>query len=157
MFELGLLKRFFMPVLNIFSLLVFWTYEIHSIINYILNDILFELHIIHWILSNYNNLVSLSILSSVSFVGLLQLVFFKRFIHLLFIYFIYFWLRQVLVEARGIFIETCGISLRCAGSSLWCTGFSSCGTQSPGRVGSVVCGTRGVVEARQLGSCGMWA
>ena len=31
---------------------------------------------------------------------------------------------------------------------------SSCGVQAPGHVGSVVCGTRALVEARELRSCG---
>ena len=33
----------------------------------------------------------------------------------------------------------------------------SCGVQAPGRVGSVVCGTRALVEARELSSCGAGA
>ena len=58
---------------------------------------------------------------------------------------LFVWLHPVLVAAHGIF--HCS-----AGSSLWCTGFSlvvacrfslsSCGTQVPGHVGSVVCGTQ---------------
>ena len=43
--------------------------------------------------------------------------------------------------------------------SLWHVGFlfSSCGTQAPERVGSVVCGMWALVEARGLSSCGTWA
>ena len=65
----------------------------------------------------------------------------------------FFWLRWVLVAARGIFVEAWGIFLlQCTGSSLRHAGFSlvvacgfslsSCGAQAPGHVGSVVCGTQ---------------
>ena len=66
--------------------------------------------------------------------------------------FIFFWLCWVLAAAHGIFVEACGIFRCSTGSSLWGTAFSlvvacgfslsSCGTQAPGRVVSVVCSTQ---------------
>ena len=61
------------------------------------------------------------------------------------IYYLFiFWLCRVLVDlvARGIFVEACGIFRYNAGFFLVVAcGFSlsSCGTQAPEHVGSVVC------------------
>ena len=65
--------------------------------------------------------------------------------HLLFVDFlIYLRLCRVLIAAHGIFVEDRGL-------------LSSCGVQAVGRVGSVVCGRRALVEVRELSSCGTWA
>ena len=84
--------------------------------------------------------------------------------HLVLFYFIYFFKRFIYLF--NLFLAASGLScgtrdlrwgmqdllLWRAGSSLWCAGFSlivtcgfslsSCGSQAPGHVGSVVCGTR---------------
>ena len=65
--------------------------------------------------------------------SILSLCFFflNKKIYYLFIYLIYFWLCWLLVEARG-FLSSCVMRV---------FSLSSCGTQAPDRVGSVVCGT----------------
>ena len=70
--------------------------------------------------------------------GLLNSFFFKYLI----IYLFYFWLRQVLVAARGVFVEAYRI-FRWSRVFIVALGLlSSCGAGGPGRVGSVVCGTQ---------------
>ena len=122
--------------------------------------------------------LSLMIISDIEMllIPILEKSFLK--IYLLFIYLIYLWLHQVLVTAHEIFTEACGIfpcgawALCCrawASLWLWHVGFlfSSCGTQAPGCMCSVVCGTQipervgcelcsmwALVEARELSSCG---
>ena len=51
-------------------------------------------------------------------------------------FFLLFRLRRVLVAARGIFLVVHGLFVAAHGL------LSSCGAWGPGRVGSVVCGTR---------------
>ena len=64
-------------------------------------------------------------------------VFFKDLCFFLnFIYFIYFWLHWVLVAACGIFVEARGIFVVVHRL------LSSCGTQAPGYMGSVVVALR---------------
>ena len=64
------------------------------------------------------------------------------------IYYIYFWLRLVLVEARRLFVEAHRLFVLARGL------LSRCGVWVPERIGSVVCGTRALVEACKLSSCG---
>ena len=48
------------------------------------------------------------------------------------------------IVVRGLFVVVCGL-------------LSSCSVQVPEHVGSVVCSTRALVEARELSSCGTQA
>ena len=102
------------------------------------------------------------------------LIFFLRFIIYLFLFYL-FLLRRVLVAAHGIFVEACRIFL-CgtrASLQLWRAGFfslhqlwhagsrvrglCSCGARGPEHMGSLVCGSRALVELCELSSCGMRA
>ena len=50
-----------------------------------------------------------------------------------------------------------GLLSSCGGGFFFFLSLSSCGTQAPECMGSVVCGTRALVEARELSSCGVLA
>ena len=56
--------------------------------------------------------------------------------------------------ACGLFVVVSGLLSTCG---VWVFLFSSSGAQAPGHVGSVVCGTRALVKARELSSCGAQA
>ena len=61
---------------------------------------------------------------------------------LIYLFYLVFWLHWVFVAARGL-LSSCGV---------WVFSLS-CGVRAPGRMGSVVCGTRALVMARELSSC----
>ena len=76
-----------------------------------------------------------------------------------------FWLRWVLVAARGLSLVAArvGSTLRCGACGSHCGGFSCCGAQPLGVWVSVVaadrfssCGTR-ALECTGFSSCGTWA
>ena len=66
--------------------------------------------------------------------------------------FIYFWLRWVLVAARGLsLVVASGATVRHGARASHCGGFSCCGVRALGHAGFSSCGTRAsVVVARGL-------
>ena len=64
--------------------------------------------------------------------------------------------RRFFVVVRGL-LSSCGVwvfSLELWHAGSRASGLCSCGTWVPDRMGSVVCGMRALVEARELSNCG---